>query len=93
MVGLSTAMAGASCGVMFNTLKPLTNGQTVRGRPTPNVDDERTFRRGSFCELLANISNVAIKFSQVQKYVQTMSRSQKYINEGFAFNKAFLYSR
>ena len=67
MVGLSAAMAGASYGFMSNTLKPLTNGQTVRGRPTPNVDDERTFRKGSFCELLANISNVAIKFSQSSK--------------------------
>ena len=34
MVGMSTAMPEASYGVMSNTLKPLTNAQTVRGRPT-----------------------------------------------------------
>ena len=32
---------------MSNTLKPLTNTQTVRGRPTPNNDNERAFRKGS----------------------------------------------
>ena len=29
---------------MSNTLKPLSNAQTVRGRPTPNDDDELAFR-------------------------------------------------
>ena len=28
MVGMSTAMTEASCGVVSNTLKPLTNAQT-----------------------------------------------------------------
>ena len=48
-------------------LFPITNAQTVRGRPKPNDDDGRALRKGSFCELVANISNVAIKFSQVLK--------------------------
>ena len=34
MVHMSTAMAGVSYGVMSTTPKPLTNAQTVRGRPT-----------------------------------------------------------
>ena len=34
MVGMSTAMAEASSGVMSDTLKQRINGQTVRGRPT-----------------------------------------------------------
>ena len=62
MVGMGISMVGASYGVMSNTLKPLTNTQTVRGKPTPNDDNERAFRKGSFCELVGNISNVAIKF-------------------------------
>ena len=62
-----TGMAEAGYGVRSNTLKPLTNAQTVRGRPTPNDDDERAFRKRSFCELVAIISNVTIKFSQVQE--------------------------
>ena len=49
MVGMGTPMAGASYGVMSNTLKPLTNAQTVRGRPTQKDDNERAFRKGSFC--------------------------------------------
>ena len=44
MVGMSTAMAEASYGGLCNTVKPLTNEQTVRGRPTPKDDDERAFR-------------------------------------------------
>ena len=65
---MGTFMAGASYGVVSNTLKPLTNAKTVRGRPTPNDDDdERVFRKGSFCEFVGNISNVAIKFSQALK--------------------------
>ena len=68
MVGISTSRVRASYVVMSNTLKSLTNAHTVRGRPTPNDDDdERAFRKGSFYELVANISNFAIKFSQVQK--------------------------
>ena len=55
MVGMSSAIPGASYGVMSNTLKPLTNAQTVRGRPTSNDDDERAFRKGSFRKLLVNI--------------------------------------
>ena len=68
---------------MSNTLKPLTNTQTVRGRPTPNDDNERAFQKGSFCELEGNISNVAIKFSQVLKrsvrtiYVRTMASNRR----------------
>ena len=62
-VGPSTAMAGASYGVMSNIVKPLTNAQTVRGRPAPNDDDECAFQKGSFCELLSHLSNVAIKFT------------------------------
>ena len=34
MVGMNTAMAEASNGVMSDTLKQRINGQTVRGRPT-----------------------------------------------------------
>ena len=56
-----TGMAEASYGVRSNTLKPLTNTQTVRGTPTSKHENERAFRKGSFRELLANISNVAIK--------------------------------
>lgn len=52
---------------MSNTIKPLTNAQTVRGRRTPNDDDKRAFRKGSLLQLLVNISNVAIKFVQVLK--------------------------
>ena len=48
------SVAGASESVMSSTLKPLTNAQTVRGRPTPNYDNERAFRKGSFCELVGN---------------------------------------
>ena len=68
---------------MPNTLKPLINTQTVRGRPTPNDDNERAFRKGSFCELEGNISNVAIKFSQAlkrsvrTKYVRTMTSNRR----------------
>ena len=62
MLGISITLARASYGAMSNTTKPLTNAQTVRGRPTPNDDDEPAFRKGSFPKLLANISNVAIKF-------------------------------
>ena len=36
MVGMGKSVAGASDSVMSNTLKPLTNAQTVRGRPTLN---------------------------------------------------------
>ena len=46
MVGMGTSMAGASYGVMSNTRKPLTNAQTVRGRPSPNDDNERAFPKG-----------------------------------------------
>ena len=69
MVVMGTSRARASYGVMSNTLKPLTNAQTVRGRPTPNDDDERAFRKRSFRELVAIISNVAIKFSQGQEII------------------------
>ena len=55
MVGMSSAMPGASYGVMSNTVKPLTNEQTVRGKPTSNDDDELAFREGSFRKLLVNI--------------------------------------
>ena len=41
MVGMGKSVAGASDGVMSNTLKPLTKAQTVRGRPTLNGDNER----------------------------------------------------
>ena len=55
MVGMGKSVAGASDSVMSNTLKPLTNAQTVRGRPTPNDDNERAFsRKGSFCELVGS---------------------------------------
>lgn len=53
IVGMSTAMAGAGYDVMSSSLKPHTNAQTVRGRPTSNGDDERAFRKGSLCELLS----------------------------------------
>ena len=72
-------MAEASYGVRSNTLKPLTNAQTVRGRPTPKHENERAFRRGSFRELLANISNVAIKLLQVLKRSVEQSLSAKYV--------------
>ena len=58
-------MAEAGYGVRSNTLKPLTNTQTVGGRPTSKHENEHAFRKGSFRELLANISNVAIKVLQV----------------------------
>ena len=51
-----TGMAEAGYGVRSNTLKPPTNAQTVRGRPTSKHENERAFRKGSFRELLANIS-------------------------------------
>ena len=72
-------MAEASDGVRSNTLKPLTNAQTVRGRPKPKHENERAFRRGSFRELLANISNVAIKLLQVLKRSVEQSLSTKYV--------------
>ena len=62
MVGIGKSVAGASDGVMPNTLEALTNAQTVRGRPTPNDDNKRAFRKRSFCELAGNISTVAVKF-------------------------------
>lgn len=46
---------------MSNALKPLTNPQTVRGRPTPNDDDELAFRKGSMST----------------KYVRTMTRNHR----------------
>ena len=82
-VGMGTSMAGASHGIMSNTLKPLTNPHTVRGRPTPNDDNERAFQKGLFCEPVGNISNVAIKLSQVlkrsvgTKYVRTMTSNRR----------------
>ena len=72
-------MAEASYGVRSNTLKPLTNAQTVRGRPTSKHENERAFRKGSFRELLANISNVAIKPLQVLKRSVEQSLSTKYL--------------
>ena len=72
-------MAEASYGVRSNTRKPLTNAQTVRGRPTSKHENERTFRKGSFRELLANISNVAIKLLQVLKRSVEQSLSTKYV--------------
>ena len=72
-------MAEASYGVRSNTLKPLTNAQAVRGRPTSKHENERAFRRGSFRELLANISNVAIKLLQVVKRSVEQSLSTKYV--------------
>ena len=72
-------MAEASDGVRSNTLKPLTNAQTVRKRPKPKHENERAFRRGSFRELLANISNVAIKLLQVLKRSVEQSLSTKYV--------------
>ena len=67
MLGMSKAMAGASYSAMSNTIKPLTNAQTVRARRTPNDYDKRAFRKGSLLQLLVNIPNVAIKFLQVLK--------------------------
>ena len=55
-------MAGASYGVMSNTIKPLTNAQTIRGRPTPNDDNERAFRKGS--SLLAETSFPCILYKE-----------------------------
>ena len=52
---------------VLGPLKPLTNAQTVRGRPPSKHENERAFRKGSFRELLANISNVAMKLLQVLK--------------------------
>lgn len=46
---------------MSSALKPLTNAQTVRGRPTPNDDDELAFRKGSMSTT----------------YVRTMNRNHK----------------
>ena len=54
MVGIGKSVAGASDGVMPNTLKALTNPQTVRGRPTPNDNNERALRKRSFCEVAGN---------------------------------------
>ena len=65
MAGMSTAMAEARYGGLCNTVKPVTNAQTVRGRPHQKMPMSVHF--GSFRELLANISNVAIKFAQVLK--------------------------
>ena len=39
-------------GVIANTLKPLTNPQTVGDRPPLTDDDERKFGKGSFRQLL-----------------------------------------
>ena len=72
-------MAEASYGVRSNTLKPLTNVQTVPGRPTSKHENERAFRKGTFRELLANISNVAIKLLQVLKRSVELSLSTKYV--------------
>ena len=57
--------------------------QTVRGRPTSKHENERPFRKASFREqfreLLANISNVAIKLVQVLKRSVEQSLSTKYV--------------
>ena len=89
-------MAEAIYGVRSNTLKPLTNAQTVHGRPTSKHENERAFRKGSFRELLANISNVAIKLLQVlkrsveqsfcTKYVQTMTSNDRSTLRNFTRN-------
>ena len=89
-------MAEAIYGVRSNTLKPLTNAQTVRGRPISKHENERAFRKGSFRELLANISNVAIKLLQVlkrsveqsfcTKYVQTMTSNDRSTLRNFTRN-------
>ena len=91
-------MAEASYGVRSNTLKPLTNAQTVRGRPTSKHENEFAFRKGSFRELLANISNVVIKLLQVlkrsveqslsTKYVQTMTSNDRSTLRNFTRNVA-----
>ena len=57
---------------------PLTNARTVRGRPPSKHENERAFRKGSFRELLASISNVAIKLLQVLKRSVEQSLSTKY---------------
>ena len=72
-------MTEASYGVGSNTLKPLTNAKTVRGRPTSKHENEFAFRKGSFHELLANISSVAIKLLQVLKRSVEQSLSTKYV--------------
>ena len=72
-------MAEASYGVRSNTLKPLTNAQTVRGRAISKHENERAFRKGSFRELLTNISNNAIKLLQVLKRSVEQSSSTKYV--------------
>ena len=83
MLGMSKAMVGGTYSAMSNTIKPLTNGQTVRDRRTPNAYDERAFRKGLFREILANISNIVIKFLQVlkrsisTKYVRTMTSNHR----------------
>ena len=89
-------MAEAGYGVRSNALKPLTNAQTVRGRPTSKHENERAFRKGSFCDLLGNISNVAIKLIQVlkrsveqslrTKYLQTMISNYRSILRNFIRN-------
>ena len=83
-------MAEASYGVRFNTLKPLTNAQTVRGRPTTKHENEFAFRKGSFRELLANISNVAIKLLQVLKRSVEQSLSTKYVQTMTSIDRSTL---
>ena len=58
MVGIHYRYGRSEFSVKSNTLKPLTNAQTVCGRPTSKQENERAFRKGSFRELLANISNL-----------------------------------
>ena len=65
--------------VRSNTLKPLTNAHTVHGRPTSKHKNECAILKGSFRELLANTSNVAIKLLQVLKRSVEQSLSTKYV--------------
>jgi len=83
-------MAKAGYGVRSNTLKPLTNTQTVRGRPTSKHENERAFQKGSFCKLLGNISNVAIKLKQVLKRSVEQSLRTKYLQTMISNNRSTL---
>ena len=80
-------MAEASYGVRSNTLKP---PQTVRGRLTSKHENERAFRMGSFRELLANISNVALKLLQVLKRSVEQSLSTKYVETMTRYDRSTL---
>ena len=75
---------GLANGVMANTVKLLTNVHAVAGIPQLKDNDEPTLIKGSFRELLANMSNKFLpvlmrsnKQSMNAKYLRTVTNDER----------------